>query len=107
MDFFQGASLVTPGRKEARFEEQVRRDSEQQLANNIGGREEGRQHKDCHHHVGALAADGLVIHDARAALATKPRCAGLVPKGSRFAGSLSLMRMQNSAFLFIFLLTLG
>ena len=54
-----------PGRKETRFEEQVCRDSEQQLANNIGGSEEGRQHKDCHHHVGALAADGFVIHDAR------------------------------------------
>ena len=33
------------------------------------------------------------LRHARAALATKPRSASLVPKGSRFAGSLSLTQM--------------
>ncbi len=35
------------------------------------------------------------LRHARAALATKPRVAGLVPKGSRFASSLSLTRMPS------------
>ena len=56
--------------------------------------------------AGGWAGSGYILgaigcaYACRSPPRTKPRCAGLVPKGS-----LSLTRMQNSAFLFIHLLT--
>ena len=38
----RGTPMEAPGRQETRFEEQVRRKPEQQLAYDIGGREESR-----------------------------------------------------------------